>query len=225
MPGIQEALDEIRALQPNKKIVYTTIAKKHGVNRSTLSREHQLNQVPRHVANNNQQKLSQQQELDLAKYIQELSTRRLAPTRHIIQNFASSVALQPCSNSWVTRFQHRYHDRLTSQWTTGMDSNRHNAKSGDKYKLYFELLQQEITQYKLEPEHTYSIDKKGFAIGVLGRTKRVFSRRQYEKKEIRQARQDSSREWVSLLACICANSTAVPPGLIFASKNSTIQSR
>jgi hypothetical protein len=46
MPGIQEALDEIRALQPDKKIVYTTIAKKHGVNRSTLSRAHQLNQVP-----------------------------------------------------------------------------------------------------------------------------------------------------------------------------------
>jgi 3-oxoacyl-ACP reductase-like protein len=28
MPGIQEALDEIRALKPDEKIVYTTIAKK-----------------------------------------------------------------------------------------------------------------------------------------------------------------------------------------------------
>ena len=225
MPGIQEALDEIRALKPDEKIVYTTIAKKHGVDRSTLSRADRLHQVPRHVANDNQRKLSQQQELDLVKYIEELSTRRLAPTRHMIQNFASSVALQPCSDSWVTRFQHRYHDRLTSQWTTGMDSNRHNAESGDKYKLYSELLQQKITQYELEPEHTYNMDEKGFAIGVLGRTKRVFSRRQYEKKEVRQARQDGSREWVSLLACICADGTAVPPGLIFASKNSTIQSR
>jgi hypothetical protein len=69
------------------------------------------------------------------------------------------------------------------------------------------------------------MDEKGFAIGVLGRTKRVFSRRQYEKKEVRQARQDGSREWVSLLAAICADGTALPPSIIFASKNSTIQSR
>jgi hypothetical protein len=106
-----------------------------------------------------------------------------------------------------------------------MDSNRHNAESGYKYKLYFELLQQKITQYNIKPEHTYNIDEKGFAIGVLGRTKRVFSRRQYEKKEVRQARQDGSREWVSLLAAICADGTALPPGIIFASKNSTIQCR
>ncbi|KAF7574147.1 hypothetical protein PtrM4_057700 [Pyrenophora tritici-repentis] len=68
------------------------------------------------------------------------------------------------------------------------------------------------------------MDKKDFAIGVLGRSKRIFSRRQYEKKEVRQAHQDGSREWVSLLAAICADGTALPPGLIFASKNSTIQS-
>jgi hypothetical protein len=75
-----------------------------------------------------------------------------------------------------------------------MDSNRHNAESGYKYKLYFDLLQQKITKYNVEPENTYNMDEKGFAIGVLGRSKRIFSRRQYEKKEVRQARQDGSRK-------------------------------
>ena len=69
------------------------------------------------------------------------------------------------------------------------------------------------------------MDEKGFALGVLCRTKRVFSRRQYEKNEVRQARQHGSPEWVSLLAAICADGTALPPGIIFASKNSTVQSR
>ncbi|KAF1345017.1 hypothetical protein EJ07DRAFT_160633 [Lizonia empirigonia] len=36
------------------------------------------------------------------------------------------------------------------------------------------------------------MDEKGFAIGVLGRLKRIFSRRQYKKREVRQARQDGS---------------------------------
>ena len=94
-----------------------------------------------------------------------------------MQNLASTVAQGRVSESWVTRFLHRHHDQLTSQWTTGMDSNRHNAESEYKYRLYFQLLQQKITQYSLEPEHTYNMDEKGFAIGVLGRSKRIFSRR------------------------------------------------
>jgi hypothetical protein len=143
----------------------------------------------------------------------------------MVRNFASAVVQNPCSNSWVTRFLHRHRDQLTSQWMTGMDSNRHNAESEYKYKLYFDLLQQIITKYNIEPAHTYNMDEKGFAIGVLGRTKRIFSRRQWERKEVRQARQDGNREWVSLLASICADGTALPPGIIFASKNSTIQSR
>ena len=40
MPGINEALDEIYALQPDEKLVYTAIAKRHGVNCLTLSRAH-----------------------------------------------------------------------------------------------------------------------------------------------------------------------------------------
>ncbi|KAF1925479.1 uncharacterized protein M421DRAFT_69938, partial [Didymella exigua CBS 183.55] len=85
------------------------------------------------------------QELDLVKYIEELSECHLLPTRRLVQNFASSVALQPCSNSWVQRFLHCHRNQLTSQWATGIDSNRHNAESAYNYKLYFELLQQKIT--------------------------------------------------------------------------------
>lgn len=225
MTGISDALAEIDNLKPGEKPIYTKIAKKHGVDRNTLSRAHRGVQVPRRVANESQKKLNNQQELDLVKYILQLSERHSAPTRRMIQNFASSVASQPCSDMWVQRFLHRHHEQLKYAWVTGMDSNRHNAESQYKYELYFQLLQQKVTQYNILPENTYNMDEKGFAIGVLGRTKRVFSRRQYEKKEVRQALQDGSREWVSLLATICADGTALPPGIIFASKNSTIQSR
>lgn len=90
-----------------------------------------------------------------------------------------------------------------------MDSTRHNAESEYKYKLYFNLLPQKIAAYNVEPEHIYNMDEKGFAIEVLGRTKRIFSRRPWEKKEVRQARQDGSREWVSVLAAIYADGTAL----------------
>lgn len=47
-----------------------------------------------------------------------------------------------------------------------MDSNRHNADSYVKYKLYFNLLQRKIAKYKVNTKHIYNIDKKGILIGV-----------------------------------------------------------
>jgi hypothetical protein len=64
-------------------------------------------------------------------------------------------------------------------------STRHLADSESKYCLYFELLHQKITEYQLEARDIYDMDEKGFSIGILGRSKRIFSRRMWEKKESR----------------------------------------
>lgn len=66
-----------------------------------------------------------------------------------------------------------------------MDADRHNADSYAKYELYFNLLQYKIAEYKVDATYTYNIDKKGFIIGVTLRTKHVFSRRMWEKKEVK----------------------------------------
>ena len=68
------------------------------------------------------------------------------------------------------------------------------------------------------------MDEKGFLIGVLNRSKRVFSRRMWEQKEVKAALQDGSRAWITLLACICADGSALPPGLIYEAANKAIQS-
>lgn len=105
-----------------------------------------------------------------------------------------------------------------------MDANRHAADSSTKYKLYFELLQHKIAEYNVDAEHTYNMDEKGFMIGITGRSKRVFSRRMWEKKEVRATLQDASREWITLLACVCADGSALPPSLIYQAAVVSIQS-
>jgi hypothetical protein len=57
-----------------------------------------------------------------------------------------------------------------------MDAVRHKADSEANYKLYFDLLHLLMEEYGIEPRHTYNIDKKGFSIGVIGKTKRIFSK-------------------------------------------------
>jgi hypothetical protein len=48
------------------------------------------------------------------KYIEELTACYIPPTREIIANFALTVALEPVSKSWVTRFINKYSIYLIS---------------------------------------------------------------------------------------------------------------
>jgi AraC-like DNA-binding protein len=224
MAPIDNAIAAIEALEPGEKLVYQKIADQFGVDRSTLARRHRRVQLPKETKYFNQQKLTPQQEEELVQYIEELTARHIPPTREMIANFASAVAREPVSESWVTRFINKYSIHLISKYSTGMDANRHNADSYAKYELYFNLLQRKIAEYKVDAEHTYNMDEKGFMIGVTTRTKHVFSRRMWEKGEVKASLQDGNRAWVTVLACVCGDRSALPPGLIYESANSTIQS-
>jgi hypothetical protein len=127
----------------------------------------------------------------------------------MIQNFASSVAKEHMSESWVTCFINNNSIHLISQYSTGMDANCHNADSYTKYELYFNLLQCKIAEYKVDAEHTYNMDEKDFMIGVTTRTKHVFSRRMWEKEEVKALLQDGNCAWITLLACVCGDVSAL----------------
>jgi hypothetical protein len=67
------------------------------------------------------------------------------------------------------------------------------------------------------------MDEKGFMLGVLTRSKRVFSRRLYEEGKIKAHIQDGNQEWITLLACICADGSYIEPSLIYQSASGSIQ--
>ena len=223
MGAIEDAIEAIELLEPGKPFSYRKVAATYGVNRTTLSRRHQRVQAPDKAKKINQQKLNPQQELELVRYIEGLTKRGLPPTREMVRNFGSNVAKEPVSESWVTRFINKHSVHLISHWTVGMYSNRHQADSEAKYRLYFNLLHHKISQYNIEARYIYNMDEKGFLIGITGRSKRVFSRRMWEKKEVRASTQDGSREWITLLACVCADGSVLPPGLIYQASSKAVQ--
>jgi hypothetical protein len=171
------------------------IAEKYQINRSTLGRRWRGVTASREDGYLSQQALNHQQELELIRYIEKLTERGLPPTREMIRNFSSEVVHQQLSESWVTRFIDRHEIHLISKWTTAMDRTRHLADSESKYCLYFELLHQKTTEYQLEARDIYNMDEKGFLVGILGRSKRIFSRRMWEKKDVMASLQDVSREF------------------------------
>lgn len=105
-----------------------------------------------------------------------------------------------------------------------MDRDRHKADSEAKYTFYFELLHDKMRQYDVQPSHIFNMDEKGFMLGKLGRSKRIFDRKVYRQGGVTTAVQDSSREWVTVLACISSDGIALNPGLIFQSDSGDLKS-
>ena len=139
--SLEEALAECDTFASEDEIPWSKIAEKYGVVRLTLTRTWRGETRPRKEKAIAQQKLTPQQETELTKYIEELTARRIPPTREMIRNFASKIAQEAVSESWVTRFINNHSIHLISKYSTGMDANPHKAVSYIKYKLYFDLLQ------------------------------------------------------------------------------------
>ncbi|RYO12746.1 hypothetical protein AA0111_g12465 [Alternaria arborescens] len=182
MDPIQEAIQEIESCEPGEHFSYQQLAKKYGVNRCTLARRHKgLTEAygVKHLS------LHPQHETELVRYIDTLTERRLPPTREMIQRFASDLAGKAVSETWVSRFLQRHPNHLISGYSKGMSKLRCNADSGAKYSLYFKLLVEKVEEYNVQPSHIFNMDEKGFQLGRIGRTKRIFSKARWDKKGIK----------------------------------------
>jgi hypothetical protein len=72
-----------------------------------------------------------------------------------------------------------------------------------------------MTTYRITPENLYNIDEKGFLQGYAHSVKRIMTRKEYTSGQVQSNKYNRSREFISLLAAICADGTAVPPALIY----------
>ena len=142
----------------------------------------------------------------------------------MIQRYALSLAGFEVTEQWVSRFINRHPDHLISCYTKGMTRLRHSADSGSKYSLYFKLLHEKMEEYNVQPLHIFNMDEKGFQLGRIGRSKRIFSKALYEQKGLRQALEDGSSEWITVMACICSDGKVLSPSLIFQGSNGAVQS-
>jgi len=79
-------------------------------------------------------------------------------------------------------------------------------------------MEEKIKKYDIQPRNTYNCDEKGFLLGCIKRTKRVFDRRSKKEGKLVGPSQDGNRTWITLLACICQDGTSLPPFLIYPSK-------
>ena len=79
------------------------------------------------------------------------------------------------------------------------------------------------TPYDIQPSNMYNMDEKGFLIGVMKKSKRIFTKSAYSPKQLLGHVQDGNREWITVLATICADGSWLPPGLIYKASTGNLQ--
>ena len=224
MAAIDEALEDLESREYSGRIPYARVARKYGVVASTLRRRHLAETEPRSVKNSKQQLLTPEQEYELVRWINKETQGHQPPGQLLVADKASSLAGRRVGVGWVYRFHHRHEDALVFKNSKPMDRERHLADSYTKYQDYFTYLERKLQEYQVPADQTYNMDEKGFAMGTMNGSKRFFSRKLWERKEVQAHLQDSLTEWVTVLACICADGTFLTPGLIYKSKESAIRS-
>ena len=61
-----------------------------------------------------------------------------------------------------------------------IEGNYYNANNSKRYKLYFSLLSCKVKEFNILLRDTYNIDKKGFMLRLIWKTKRVFNKLLYK---------------------------------------------
>jgi hypothetical protein len=67
------------------------------------------------------------------------------------------------------------------------------------------------------------MDEKGFMIGVIRKSKRVFDKVLYKERRYQQVAHGGSREWVTVIGAICADGSHLPPAVIYSANSDDVQ--
>lgn len=67
------------------------------------------------------------------------------------------------------------------------------------------------------------MDEKGFMIGKLQKTKRIFNLQHYASGKLLGSGEDGNREWITLIACICVDGESLPPAIIYSATTGNLQ--
>lgn len=67
------------------------------------------------------------------------------------------------------------------------------------------------------------MDGKGFLIGKLQKSRRISTKELYEQGTLLGAGQDGSREWITVVAPVCADGTTLSPALIYKATSGNLQ--
>ncbi|KGM92257.1 uncharacterized protein PADG_11441 [Paracoccidioides brasiliensis Pb18] len=174
MPNKETIQLAIKDLRAEKVKNYTATARKHSINKETLHWYYNgLQLMQDEAAFQHKKKLSNQQEQMLLLHIEEFAAHSFAPTPQIIQNLIVEIIKEPVEIHWVRCFTECYKPQIQRIHVHGIDQKHKIADNSTHFEHYFQLLNEKIKKYNIEPSNIYNFDEKGFLIDIDQATKQI----------------------------------------------------
>ena len=120
---------------------YTQMAKKYGIERTTLARRFKGQTAPNLAAHIEAQGLLDVAlEKVLVERINKLSFRGMPPTPKTVENLVQELTQVDPGEHWVSRFVKRHNSKLESVYLDSIDYSRRVADNSQHFKHYYKLV-------------------------------------------------------------------------------------
>jgi hypothetical protein len=177
-----------------------------------------------------QQVLSEAEEHELVQWITQLTAIGYAPGFSLIREMVEElhrqcvrsinnddmerVAYTPIGKKWITRF-FKHHPQLKSIVSQAINAAHLKGVTKDVLIKWFNDVCKIFDNYNIDLKNVYNMNESGFSIGKIQATRVIIN----AKIRAKYQAQPGQQEWVSVVECICANGTMIPPLVIFCSEN------
>lgn len=172
---------------------------------------------------------SQEIESELVKYSLEMESRFWGLTRLDLRSLAFQIALKnnipnkfnvlaKCAGrDWLYGFCKRHREILSLRTPTGTSFDRAKGFTRQNVSLFFNLLEDEYIKHNFSGTRIWNVDETGLSV-VQSRQPKVIA--QKGKRQIGAMTSAERGSLITVITCMSAGGSFVPPYFIFPRKNS-----
>lgn len=180
----------------------------------------------RSESHEDQQPLSRIEELELVRWITQLTKCGYPPRHGIFKAMAEAlrqrrvaqinehgielVNYQPLGADWYKGFRNR-HPQIETAISSAIEMNRMKDTSLEVLQHWFNSFQLTVEFHKIELKNVYNMDESGFSIGQIEASRVLINK----ELRIRYQASPGRQEWVTAIEAICPDGTVIPPLIIF----------
>jgi DDE superfamily endonuclease/Tc5 transposase DNA-binding domain len=173
-----------------------------------------------------QQHLLESEEQELARWIRNLTISGTPAQYSLVREMAEHIRNRrdanvndestehakypPLGKQWVHRFLLR-HPQLKSVVGARIEASRLNSSTKEVFTRWFDAFKKVKMDNKIDVENIYNMDETGTALGTVQASRVIIDKNIGSQFQGEPGRQ----EWVTVVECICADETSIPPMIIF----------
>lgn len=168
-------------------------------------------------------------ENDLVKYLLLMESKYYGLTRRDVKRMAYELAVRngishpfgeksEAGRAWLDHFLHRHKDKLSIRKPTGTSYARARGFNVESVNNFFDMLEMEYDRKKFDPDRIYNVDETGLSI-VQSKIPQIVGLK--GKRQIGALTAAERGSLVTVICCMSAGGTFVPPMMIFPRKNMT----